>query len=58
MDDVELDSLAAPSLARRRVFQVLTATDGPSALDTAALELPDIILLDVMITTRPCAGLP
>ena len=30
-------------------FEVLTASDGPSAIETAQAQAPDLILLDVMM---------
>ena len=49
VDDVELNVKLLEAKLAGEYFEVLTAADGPSALSIADLELPDIILLDVMM---------
>ena len=47
-DDVEILSMLSLRLAKRG-YAVSTASDGATALRLAAAELPDIVLLDVMM---------
>ena len=49
VDDVELNVKLLEAKLAGEYFEVVSAADGPSALDVADLELPDIILLDVMM---------
>src|SRR5947209_9349117 len=49
VDDVELNVKLLEAKLASEYFEVVTANNGPSALDIAEGELPDIILLDVMM---------
>src|SRR5512142_2245105 len=49
VDDVELNVKLLEAKLASEYFEVLSAQNGPSALGIADLELPDIILLDVMM---------
>ncbi|MGE5272073.1 MAG: PleD family two-component system response regulator [Thiohalocapsa sp.] len=49
VDDVELNVKLLEAKLASEYFEVASAFDGPTALDLAETELPDIILLDVMM---------
>src|SRR5713226_4955936 len=49
VDDVELNVKLLEAKLSSEYFEVLSADNGPRALDLADSELPDIILLDVMM---------
>ncbi|HTV90898.1 MAG TPA: PleD family two-component system response regulator [Stellaceae bacterium] len=49
VDDVELNIKLLEAKLANEYFEVLTAGNGPRALELAETELPDIILLDVMM---------
>jgi len=49
VDDVELNVKLLEAKLANEYFEVLTAYNGPRALELAENELPDIILLDVMM---------
>ncbi len=49
VDDVELNVKLLEAKLSSEYFQVIPAYNGPTALDLADSELPDIILLDVMM---------
>lgn len=49
VDDVELNVKLLEAKLSSEYFQVIPAFNGPTALELAELELPDIILLDVMM---------
>lgn len=49
VDDVELNVKLLEAKLSSEYFQVIPAFNGPSALELADAELPDIILLDVMM---------
>src|ERR1700722_2229786 len=49
VDDVELNVKLLEAKLSSEYFQVIPAYNGPTALDLADTELPDIILLDVMM---------
>src|SRR3989440_6320140 len=49
VDDVELNVRLLAAKLASEYFEVLSADNGPTALDMAERELPDIILLDVMM---------
>ena len=49
VDDVELNVKLLEAKLSSEYFQVIPAYNGPTALDLAESELPDIILLDVMM---------
>ena len=49
VDDVELNVKLLEAKLSSEYFQVIPAFNGPTALDLADAELPDIILLDVMM---------
>ncbi|MBV9825217.1 MAG: PleD family two-component system response regulator [Alphaproteobacteria bacterium] len=49
VDDVDLNVKLLEAKLTSEYFEVLTANNGPSALTVADTELPDIILLDVMM---------
>src|SRR5580692_250281 len=49
VDDVELNVKLLEAKLSTEYFQVIPAFNGPTALDLAESELPDIILLDVMM---------
>jgi len=47
-DNITISSLLA-DIFKREGWQVFTAMDGPAGVETAQRELPDAIVLDVMI---------
>ena len=49
VDDVDANVRLLEAKLTAEYYDVLTATDGPSALAVAAREQPDIVLLDVMM---------
>src|SRR5712692_8839591 len=49
VDDVELNVKLLEAKLASEYFEVLSADNGPRALEIAEAELPDIILLDVMM---------
>ena len=49
VDDIEANVRLLEAKLSAEYYEVLTASDGPSALALAAAEKPDIILLDVMM---------
>jgi two-component system, cell cycle response regulator len=49
VDDVDLNIKLLEAKLASEYFEVLTANNGPAALKIAEAELPDIILLDVMM---------
>ncbi len=49
VDDVEANVRLLEAKLTLEYYDVITATDGPSALSAAAREQPDIVLLDVMM---------
>src|SRR5690349_15051977 len=49
VDDVELNVKLLEAKLAGEYFEVLCAADGPTAIDIADQELPDIVLLDVMM---------
>jgi len=49
VDDVELNVKLLEAKLSSEYFEVIAADNGQAALDLAESELPDIILLDVMI---------
>ena len=49
VDDIEANVRLLEAKLSAEYYQVLSATDGPTALALAAAEHPDIILLDVMM---------
>ena len=49
VDDVPANVKLLETKLAAEYFDVLTASDGPSALEAAAEQLPDIILLDIMM---------
>src|SRR6202795_799037 len=49
VDDVELNVKLLEAKLSSEYFQVIPAFNGPTALELAESELPDIILLDVMM---------
>jgi|SRR5579884_3026460 len=49
VDDVELNVKLLEAKLASEYFEVLTASNGPKALQIAEAEIPDIILLDVMM---------
>src|SRR5579864_5180818 len=49
VDDVELNVKLLEAKLANEYFEVISAYDGPTALTLADAELPDIILLDVMM---------
>jgi two-component system cell cycle response regulator len=49
VDDVELNVKLLEAKLASEYFEVVTASNGPAALEIAEAELPDIILLDVMM---------
>jgi two-component system cell cycle response regulator len=49
VDDVELNVRLLEAKLSNEYFEVIAADNGPEALDLAESELPDIILLDVMM---------
>jgi CheY-like chemotaxis protein len=48
-DDESIQAIAVMSLSRVGHHDVVIAADGPSALEAAVREKPDLILLDVMM---------
>jgi len=48
-DDQLIREVASASLERIGGFRVLTATNGPEGLEVAERELPDAVVLDVMM---------
>ena len=49
VDDIEINVKLLEAKLSGEYFEVLTAANGPSAIELAETELPDIILLDVMM---------
>ena len=49
VDDIESNVRLLEAKLTAEYYEVLTANDGPTALAVAASELPDIVLLDVMM---------
>ena len=49
VDDIESNVRLLEAKLTAEYYEVLTANDGPTALAMAAAELPDIVLLDVMM---------
>jgi two-component system cell cycle response regulator len=49
VDDLDINVKLLEAKLSAEYFDVLTAFDGRTALDIAAAELPDVILLDVMM---------
>src|SRR5205823_11592808 len=49
VDDVELNVKLLEAKLSSEYFEVLAADNGPTALELAESELPDIILLDIMM---------
>src|SRR5881392_1845727 len=49
VDDVELNVKLLEAKLSSEYFEVLSADNGPAALEMTETELPDIILLDVMM---------
>ncbi|HRD27102.1 MAG TPA: response regulator, partial [Caulobacter sp.] len=49
VDDIEANVKLLEAKLAAEYYEVLTASDGPTALAVAAAESPDIILLDVMM---------
>src|SRR6478609_4048588 len=49
VDDIEANVRLLEAKLTAEYYDVLTASDGPTALAIAAKELPDIVLLDVMM---------
>ncbi|ODT85363.1 PleD family two-component system response regulator [Phenylobacterium sp. SCN 70-31] len=49
VDDIESNVRLLEAKLSAEYYEVLTAQDGPTALALAAAELPDIVLLDVMM---------
>src|SRR5438309_2726740 len=49
VDDVELNVKLLEAKLASEYFEVVSAENGPRALDIAESELPDIILLDIMM---------
>jgi DNA-binding response OmpR family regulator len=49
VEDDRLLRKAAESALRQHGFRVLTATDGDEALRTASAEIPDLVLLDLVM---------
>ena len=49
VDDIESNVRLLEAKLSAEYYEVLTASDGPTALAIAASELPDIVLLDVMM---------
>ncbi len=49
VDDIELNVKLLEAKLSSEYFDVLSATDGPAALRIADRELPDVVLLDVMM---------
>lgn len=53
VEDERLLRKAAENALRQRGFRVLTATNGDEALRTAAAEIPDLVLLDLVMPGLP-----
>lgn len=53
VEDERLLRKAAENALRQRGFRVLTATNGDEALQTAAAEIPDLVLLDLVMPGLP-----
>jgi two-component system cell cycle response regulator len=53
VDDVELNVKLLEAKLSSEYFEVIVADNGPVALELAETEMPDIILLDVMM---PCGS--
>ena len=49
VDDIEANVKLLEARLTAEYYEVLTASDGPTALALAASEKPDIVLLDVMM---------
>jgi two-component system cell cycle response regulator len=49
VDDIDANVRLLEAKLSAEYYQVSTAHDGPTALAMAASELPDVILLDVMM---------
>src|SRR5437762_9498264 len=49
VDDVELNVKLLEAKLSSEYFEVIAADNGPTALELAESELPDIILLDIMM---------
>ncbi len=49
VDDLDINVKLLEAKLSSEYFEVLTASSGRSALDIAAAEMPDVILLDVMM---------
>src|SRR5918912_310818 len=49
VDDVDVNVKLLEAKLSAEYFDVLTASSGPAALEVAARELPDIVLLDIMM---------
>ena len=49
VDDLEMNARLLEAKLTAEYFDVLTADNGPQALAVAAAELPDVVLLDVMM---------
>src|SRR5437879_13403018 len=49
VDDVELNVKLLEAKLSSEYFEVIVADNGPTALELAESELPDIILLDIMM---------
>lgn len=49
VDDQEANVRLLEAKLKAEYFEVVTAFDGPSAIETARVEQPDVILLDVMM---------
>ena len=58
VDDEENLVTSLEYILARDGYEVCTATDGPSALETARHEWPDLIILDIMLpglSPMPCS---
>lgn len=53
VEDERLLRKAAENALRQRGFRVLTAANGDEALRTAAAEIPDLVLLDLVMPGLP-----
>src|SRR5580658_7994433 len=49
VDDVEINVKLLGAKLASEYFDVLTANNGPAALELCTAELPDLVLLDVMM---------
>ena len=49
VDDIEANVRLLEAKLTAEYYEVLTASDGPTALAIAAKEKPDIVLLDIMM---------